>query len=244
MKSSNQTLQQIREKYIDYLANSKDSTETAKIIANDLFSLDLTVYSSDFTFDSLIYNSFAKSQLDENIAMHPEQLQILKEIYNHEAIIVSAPTSFGKTFSVFEYIARAKPKNVVLIVPTLALVDEYMKKLIKKYSVVFGEYKVHSQIDADAKYDFDKYNVFVLTHDRVVQDEIYKALEQIDLLVIAEVYKLETDTTNDRVLVLNMAYYHLHLKVLLPLLYLQQESTQYYKKTVVSLMRLYLLLSL
>ncbi len=212
MKSSNQTLQQIREKYIDYLANSKDSTETAKIIANDLFSLDLTVYSSDFTFDSLIYNSFAKSQLDENIAMHPEQLQILKEIYNHEAIIVSAPTSFGKTFSVFEYIARAKPKNVVLIVPTLALVDEYMKKLIKKYSLVFGDYKVHSQIDADAKYDFDKYNIFVLTHDRVVQDEIYKALEQIDLLVIDEVYKLETDTTNDRVLVLNMAYYYLSQK--------------------------------
>lgn len=209
---NNYTPQKLREMYIDILAKSEDTTETAKIIADELFALDLTVYSRDFTFDSLIYNAFAKSQLDENIAMHPEQLQIINEINEHDALIVSAPTSFGKTFSVFEYIARAKPQNIVLIVPTLALVDEYIKKLIKKYSSTFSAYKVHSQIDANVQYNFDQNNIFVLTHDRVVQDEMYKTIEQIDLLVIDEVYKLETDVRNDRVLVLNMAYYYLSQK--------------------------------
>lgn len=95
---NNYTPQKLREMYIDILAKSEDTTETAKIIADELFALDLTVYSRDFTFDSLIYNAFAKSQLDENIAMHPEQLQIINEINEHDALIVSAPTSLERLF--------------------------------------------------------------------------------------------------------------------------------------------------
>lgn len=206
------SLQRLREQLITYLDASPDSTETAKKIANNLFSLDLTVYSKNFSFDSLIYNSFAQSQLDENIAMHPEQLQILNKIDEHEALIISAPTSFGKTFSIFEYIARYQPQNIVLIVPTLALVDEYIKKIIKKYRNTFEKYKVHTQLDVEGEYNFSANNIFILTHDRVLQDEVYKIIESIDLLVIDEVYKLETDPTNDRVLVLNMAYYFLSQK--------------------------------
>lgn len=206
---SNSNPQKLRNQCIDYLAKSHNSTEAAKKIADKLFSLDLTVYSKDFTFDSLLYNAFAQSQLDRNIAMHPEQIQILNEINSHDAIIVSAPTSFGKTFCVFEYIARTKPQNIVLIVPTLALVDEYIKKIIRKYTYCFETYKVHTQLDPEGQYDFFAKNIFILTHDRVVQDELYKLIQSIDLLVIDEVYKLETDVTDDRVLVLNMAYYHL-----------------------------------
>lgn len=206
---SNSNPQYIRNQCIDYLAKSDDSTEAAKQIADTLFALDLTVYSKDFTLDSLLYNVFAQSYLDENIAMHPEQIQILNEIYLHDAIIVSAPTSFGKTFCVFEYIARAEPHNIVLIVPTLALVDEYMKKIIRKYKSYFEKYKVHTQLDSEGQYDFSQKNIFILTHDRVVQDDLYKLITDIDLLVVDEVYKLETDSSNDRVLVLNMAYYHL-----------------------------------
>ena len=208
----NLTPQELREKYIQLLSESTDSTEKAKDIADELFALDLTVYSRDYTFDSLLYNSLSQSQLDENVSMHPEQLQIIQEIIKNDALIVSAPTSFGKTFAIFEYMARYQPNNIVLIVPTLALVDEYMKKLIKKYDKSFSKYKVHSQIDPNAEYDFTKKNIFVLTHDRVVQDETYKSIKSIDFLVIDEVYKLETDISNDRVLVLNMAYYYLSQK--------------------------------
>lgn len=51
-----------------------------------------------------------------------------------------------------------------------------------------------------------------MTHDRVVQESTYAIIEKIDFLVIDEVYKLETDPSNDRVLVLNMAYYYLAQK--------------------------------
>jgi len=208
----NLKLQRVREQYIKKLALSFNATEVAKNIADDLFALDLTVYSKNYTLESLIYNSFAESLLDPNISLHPEQLRIINKIENYESLIVSAPTSFGKTFSVFEYIARKEPNNIVLIVPTLALVSEYMKKIIKKYNDFFRKYKVYTQVEVGKNYSKFAKNIFILTHDRVLQDEIYNTMPSIDLLVIDEVYKLESDTNNDRVLVLNMAYYYLSKK--------------------------------
>lgn len=207
-------IQAIREKYIRELDQASNSTVKAEELADDLFVLDLTVYSRDCSFDSLIYNAFAQSDIDENVCLHPEQLQIISLIENNDASIISAPTSFGKTFCIFEYIVREKPKNIILIVPTLALVDEYFKKIIKKYKEQFVQYKIHTSIDEDKTYDFEQYNIFILTHDRIVQETSYSKIENIDFLVIDEVYKLETDIANDRVLVLNMAYYYLSRKAL------------------------------
>jgi replicative superfamily II helicase len=204
--------QEIREKYIRELNAAGNSTQRAKDLADDLFALDLTVYSRDFSFDSLVYTSFAKSIIDENIAMHPEQIAIINEIYDNDALIISAPTSFGKTYCVFEYIVRHEPHNVVLIVPTLALADEYLKKIIKRFKSSFLNYKIHTSLSEDKTYDFEGSNIFILTHDRVVQETAYSLIKVIDLLVIDEVYKLESDPANDRVLVLNMAYYYLAKK--------------------------------
>lgn len=202
-------IQQVRDKYIRILDSSNNSSMKAKEIADDLFALDLTVYSKDNSFDSIIYNALSMSELDESISLHPEQQKILNEIEKNEALIVSAPTSFGKTFCIFEYIAKYKPRNVVLIVPTLALVDEYRKKIIKKYKEKFKDYKVYSNIDEEKQYDFTRKNIFILTHDRVVQEATYMLIKEIDFLVIDEVYKLEKDIKDDRVLVLNMAYYYM-----------------------------------
>lgn len=202
-------IQQERDKYIKILDKSDDKTQKAKDMADDLFALDLTVYSKNNSFDSIIYNALSLSELDDSISLHPEQQKILNEMENNQALIVSAPTSFGKTFCIFEYIVRYKPQNVVLIVPTLALVDEYRKKIISKYKEKFKEYKVYSNLDEEKEYDFTRKNIFILTHDRVVQEASYMLIKEIDFLVIDEVYKLEKDLKDDRVLVLNMAYYYM-----------------------------------
>ena len=89
------------------------------------------MYSQNYSFDSLVYNAFAKSELDDKIALHPEQRNVLALIEKERGLIFSAPTSFGKTFVVFEYICRARPRNVVMVVPTLALIDEYKQKIMK-----------------------------------------------------------------------------------------------------------------
>ena len=204
----NRSIQETRNILIRKIDENKNINMSKKY-ADALFDLDLTVYSKDYTIESIIYNSFAQSSLDENINLHPEQVNIVNLIRKNDAIIVSAPTSFGKTYSVFEYIASEKPDNIVLIVPTLALVEEYMRKIIKKYSSFFKIYKVHTQLSTDDDYKKNKKNLFILTHDKVVKSDINSIFESIDFLVIDEVYQLAKNSSNDRVLILNMAYYYL-----------------------------------
>lgn len=205
-------IQDIRDKYIIELDKSDGSFRQYDEFSNDLFNLDLTVYSDNYTFDSILYNAFAKSNIDEKISLHPEQLRMIEHIESNNASIISAPTSCGKTFCIFEYIVKHNPNNIVLIVPTLALIEEYFKKIISKYKDKFKQYKIHMSIDEDRDYDFTKKNIFILTHDRIVQENNYKKLESIDFLVIDEIYKLKTDINDDRVLILNMAYLYLARK--------------------------------
>ena len=201
--------QDLREQYICHL--DKDSKK-AEVFADALFHLDLTVYSENNTFASIVYNAFAQSHIDESISLHPKQMAILKTIEDNDASIISAPTSCGKTFCIFEYIAKHTPHNVVLIVPTLALADEYRRKFNSINKGIFDEYRIHISIIEDKEYDFSQKNIFILTHDKAIHESSYIKLEKIDFLVIDEVYKLQKKDDDDRVLVLNMAYYYLAQK--------------------------------
>jgi len=210
--SEDSELRNYREKLILKLEQSKGTgheIEVSNKISECLFSADLTMYSRTKNLNSLIYNAFSISHLDNTVSLHPEQIEIINQVIENEGIILSAPTSFGKTFCVFEYIAREKPQCIVLVVPTLALVDEYNKKIIKRYKKSFENYKVYLNINEDYDYDFSLNNIFILTHDRVVDRINYSVFDEIDLLVIDEVYKLKRDDFDDRVLILNLAYYHL-----------------------------------
>lgn len=209
MKNINRKQNSVEEIRKSYIRKIDQNKKNIQLFSDELFNLGLNMYSREYSLDSAIFNSFAISNIDERIVLHREQIKIINLIKDNSAVIVSAPTSFGKTFCIFEYIARFKPKNIVLIVPTLALVDEYLKKIIKKYSNVFNIYKTHINFDEKREYDFNKNNIFILTHDKVMECRFYNNIEKIDLLVIDEVYKLKTDSTNDRVLVLNMAYKYL-----------------------------------
>lgn len=202
-------IQTERDRFIRQIDKEHDKTEFVKKYSDSLFHLGLSMYSRNYSFESSLYGAFAMSELDDNISLHPEQIKALSVFDENEGTIFSAPTSFGKTFVVFEYIAKEKPRNVVMIVPTLALIDEYKTKIIKKYKDVFYDYNLYLSINEEKEYDFTEKNIFVITHDRVVHEDVVNLFERIDLLVIDEVYKLQKDVHNDRVLILNMAYYHM-----------------------------------
>ncbi|MDY6391984.1 MAG: DEAD/DEAH box helicase [Bacilli bacterium] len=202
------SLQILRDRLIERLDRSEDATLEAKKIAPLLYDCGLTVYSKNDTVQSAIYQAYAQSIINPDVSLHPEQLRVISEIYNNPATIVSAPTSFGKTYCIFEYIARFLPHIIVLVVPTLALTKEYINTVAGKSSVYFP-YKVHTAFDAEEEYDFNEKHLFVLTHEKAISNSVYRKLPTIDFLVIDEIYKLERSMGDDRTLLLNMAYYHL-----------------------------------
>lgn len=207
-----ESLQVYREQYIRELDKRLDKTEYAKDNASSLYALGLTMYSENYSLDSLIYNSFALSTLDDRISLHPEQRKVLNLIDSNRGLIFSAPTSFGKTFVVFEYICRKQPQNVVMVVPTLALVDEYKQKIIRQYKSKFADYNIYLSIDPEKQYNLTQKNIFIVTHDRVIDENTVAIFESIDFLVIDEVYKLQKDLRNERVLILNIAYYNMVMR--------------------------------
>ena len=202
-------IQIYRDEYIRQMDQHVDKTEFAMNNADSLYAMGLTMYSREYSFASLVYSAFATSTLDSNISLHPEQRKVLELIEKKRGLIFSAPTSFGKTFIVFEYICRVQPQNVVMVVPTLALIDEYKQKIIRQYKDSFSDYNIYLSIDPEKTYDFSKKNIFIVTHDRVIDESTAALFESIDFLVIDEVYKLQKDTSNERVLILNIAYYNM-----------------------------------
>ena len=73
-------VQSRRKRYIRELAKAENASKRAKSMAEDLYALDLTVYSADYCFESIIYNALAVSEIDSSIALHPEQINIISQI--------------------------------------------------------------------------------------------------------------------------------------------------------------------
>lgn len=144
-------------------------------------------------------NTSASKNIDEKY-FHDEQKEVLNYINSGKNVIVSAPTSFGKSLLIEEIVASRKYKNIVIIQPTLALLDETRRKL-SKYSSHFKTIVRTSQ-----EYSKTTGNLFLLTAERVNE---YQDLPEIDFLIIDEFYKLSSRRDDERSDSLNNAFRYL-----------------------------------
>jgi len=144
-----------------------------------------------------IRKGYHKSEYLENKYFHEEQKIHNEILMSGKNLIVSAPTSFGKSVLIEEMVASNRYKNIVIIQPTLALLDETRKKM-RKYK---NSYKIivrTSQVPSE-----DKGNLFLLTAERAME---YPCLPNIDFFVIDEFYKLSEKRDDERSDVLNNAF--------------------------------------
>lgn len=132
---------------------------------------------------------------------HDEQSNIVSKIFNRENLVVSAPTSFGKSLLIEEIVASCSYKNIVIIQPTLALLDETRKKL-SKYS---DRYKIIIRTTQEPS--IERGNIFLFTAERVNEYELFSS---VDFLVIDEFYKLSGKRDDERSSSLNNAFYKLY----------------------------------
>jgi hypothetical protein len=152
--------------------------------------LNIFGYKSIYWDDRYIYEIFKSDcGYNELITLHREQSYLLKQLLDGKDIIVSAPTSFGKSFIIDAFIAIKKPKNIVIIVPTIALTDETRRRLYKKFS---DEYKIITTSSSD----FADKNIFIFPQERALN--YLGILGSIDILVIDEFYKVSSNFGDER----------------------------------------------
>ncbi|QNM84904.1 DEAD/DEAH box helicase [Polaribacter pectinis] len=161
------------------------------------------------TTDALIRKNYYHSDY-LNKYFHEEQKYLLSLLESEKNIIVSAPTSFGKSLLFEEIISSNKYSNIIIIQPTLALLDETRKKLLK-YN---NDYKIIVRTSQEPS--TEKGNIFLFTAERVNE---YNQFPKIDFFVIDEFYKLSGQRDDERSSSLNNAFYYI-LKKYNPKFYL------------------------
>ncbi len=149
--------------------------------------------------DRISYEYHRPLNFEDNIVFHRPQADIYRLLLDGESVALSAPASFGKSLIIDAVIATRHYKNIVIIVPTIALIDETRRRLTLRFK---NEFKIitHSSQTPGKK------NIYVLTQERYLE---FDALD-VDFFVIDEFYKLSPGRDDDdRCWLLNQAFYRL-----------------------------------
>jgi hypothetical protein len=152
--------------------------------------------------DSLAYELHRPDNMEEGIVFHRPQAKVYRELIEGKNIVLSAPTSFGKSLIIDAVIKSAKFKDILIIVPTIALIDETRRRI--------AQYQTQYKVITHPTQARSERNVFVLTQERALElDDI----ERIEFFVVDEFYKLSSGSDGEeRAGLLNQAFYRLAKK--------------------------------
>lgn len=148
----------------------------------------------DLSMQTQLKTAFFKSDYLPNIYFHEKQKEIEQALSTGNNVAVSAPTSFGKSLLIEEMVARRQFDNILIIQPTLALIDETRKKLSK--------YREFYNLVINTRQKVRERNIFILTAERVLE---FSELPKIDFFIIDEFYKISNRLNDSRIDALNVA---------------------------------------
>jgi hypothetical protein len=151
--------------------------------------------------DQIAGEAHRPAAMPEDIVFTTKQAEVYRELMAGRSVVLSAPTSFGKSLIIDAVIASHRYRNIVVVVPTLALVDETRRRMLK----FRDHYKVITHLSQEPA---DR-NIFVHTQERVVENSHIK---DVDFFIIDEFYKLQIEEStegDERAVLLNHAFYRL-----------------------------------
>lgn len=151
------------------------------------------------TADKLLAEAVTSDELG-GVTLHREQIAALNDLLAGKNLILSAPTSFGKSLLIDALLASRRYKRVAIVLPTIALLDEFRRRLRRRFSDVFSVV-MHPNDKAT-----DGPTIFLGTQERLINRTDMGVL---DLTVVDEFYKLDPSRHDDRSITLNAAVYKL-----------------------------------
>lgn len=134
------------------------------------------------------------------ITFHREQVIALNTLLNGKNLILSAPTSFGKSLLIDALLATGRYKRVAVVLPTIALLDEFRRRFQHRFA---GRFKI---VMHQSEASTHEPTIFLGTQERLIHRE---DLGRLDLTVVDEFYKLDPARRDERSVTLNAAVYRL-----------------------------------
>lgn len=137
----------------------------------------------------------------ENLFFTDSQFELFTKLSNSVEFSFSGPTSMGKSFLIKSFIKKviknSPPENIVIIVPTRALINQFSIDLKTELSELLDDYKYKvlinsnvSDIVLEEKYNF----IFVLTPERLISYLSQENNPPIGFLFLDEAHKLANST--------------------------------------------------
>ncbi|HIF9408939.1 TPA: DEAD/DEAH box helicase [Photobacterium damselae] len=141
-----------------------------------------TEFEEELDLEDIILIESNKPKNNKNFVFHEAQSKIYNHILGGANIVLSAPTSMGKSALLANVLKSENYNIVVLIVPTIALIDETRKKL--KYELEDTFEIIHHNCQSSSN---NKPVIYILTQERLdKRDDI----GDVDLFILDEFYKL------------------------------------------------------
>jgi hypothetical protein len=153
------------------------------------------------TADRLAYEMHRPLETDD-VVFHAEQAAVYRLLADGHNVVLSAPTSFGKSLITDSVIATKKFRTVAVIVPTIALIDETRRRLSRRFGFQYKLVTHASQAVGDK-------TIYILTQERLLNLSPSQ-LSMIEFFVIDEFYKLDMESEEERKCQLNQAFHRLH----------------------------------
>lgn len=148
--------------------------------------------------DLLAFEAHRAPGLDQFVFHHP-QAKVFHTLMSGKSVVLRAPTSFGKSLIIDAIVASKRFRNIVIVVPSLALIDETRRRL--------SQFRTKYVIVTQAFQKVGERNIFIMTQERILDS---KQIECVDFFVIDEFYKLSPiNQRDDRSALLNQVFYQL-----------------------------------
>lgn len=194
---------------IKYDENAKEYVEILMKLANSIGVPQYMEMLNNFQKNKIELNEIsmniiaaicneAKLTVSSNIMLHQMQYDFLK-LFSKEKnnrYVFTAPTSFGKTFLVYEIIKKMDYKNIMLIFPTISLLSENYDKLLQdnNYTEVREKYKIHTLSNVQ---DLGERNIWIYTPERYLSYTDKNPNQKFDFVFIDEIYKIDNEFDMD-----------------------------------------------
>lgn len=181
-----------RESYYEYDFILKNLVRKAGLLPYLNSEFDVLDYKDKIAIE------FFKPEKQDEYVFHSMQYKVYDSLLQGKNIILSAPTSMGKSAIIDALLYADIFEKIAIIVPTIALIDETRKRLFKKFRSTYDIISHNIQSPLRDKV------VYILTQERFNER---KDIENLDIFIIDEFYKLsfKKDFEDERVISLNVA---------------------------------------